>query len=429
VIVAAARIRHRRVEVIISNRQTHTSPSPGRFGQTGRVPDVPEELDRLWRTEAGGVLGVLARRLGDLDRAEEALQDAVAEALRRWPTDGVPANPSGWLVVTAWRKALDRLRREANGRDKLTALAGTGPTEPSGDDRLALIFACCHPELPEPAQLALTLNAVAGLPAETIAAAFLLPTATMAQRLVRAKRRLRERGVRFEVPRPEEYAVRLPAVLAVLYLIFNEGYLAADRQDLARSGLELARQLALLMPTEPEVAGLAALLELLSSRAAARFSAGGLVLLPEQDRSRWDVELVKSALSRLARAAALDRPGPYQLEAAIAAQHSLAPSYAETDWPAVRRLYDALMIMKPSPVVRLSRAVATSFVDGPAAALAEVDALREDLSDYRLWHATRADLLTRLGLDPVDHLRRALALATNPAERELLARRLAASAP
>jgi predicted RNA polymerase sigma factor len=394
------------------------------------VPDVREELDRLWRSEAGGVLGVLARRLGDLDRAEEALQDAVAEALRRWPAEGVPGNPSGWLVVTAWHKALDRLRREANGREKLTALAGTLPGEASADDRLALIFACCHPELPEPAQMALTLNAVAGLPAETIAAAFLLPTATMAQRLVRAKRRLRERGVRFEVPRPEEYAVRLPAVLAVLYLIFNEGYLAADRQDLARSALDLARQLALLMPAEPEVAGLAALLELLSSRAAARFSPDGLVLLPDQDRRVWDITLVRSALSRLGRAAAHDRPGPYQLEAAIAAQHSLAPSYEATDWAAVRRHYDALLIMKPSPVVRLSRAVATGFVDGPATALEEVDDLT-DLSGYRLWHATRADLLLKLGRveEATEALGRALALATNPAERELLARRLAAVAP
>lgn len=384
-----------------------------------------DELDRLWRAESGGVLGVLARRLGDLDRAEEALQDAVAEALRRWPAEGVPDNPPGWLVVTAWRKAVDRLRREANGRAKLAALAEAPPTEPTGDDRLALIFACCHPELSEPAQLALTLNAVAGLPAETIAAAFLLPPSTMAQRLVRAKRRLRERGVRFEVPRPDAYAERLPAVLAVVYLIFNEGYLDASRQDLARSGLDLARQLALLMPAAPEVAGLAALLELLSSRAAARFSPDGLVLLPDQNRDKWDVSLVRSALSRLGRAAAHDQPGPYQLEAAIAAQHSLAPSYEETNWPAVRRLYDALMIMKPSPVVRLSRAVATSFVEGPDVALAEVDSLETELSGYRLWHATRADLLGRLGRDPTESLRRALALATNPAERELLARRLA----
>ena len=390
--------------------------------------EVRQTLDQVWRADGGGMLGVLARRLGDLDLAEEALQDAVTEALRRWPADGVPKHPPGWLVTTAWRKALDRARREATGRGKLAALAGAPPEEPSGDDRLALIFACCHPELPEPAQMALTLSAVAGLPAETIAAAFLLPRATMAQRLVRAKRRLRERGVRFEVPDPDVYATRLPAVLAVLYLIFNEGYLASDvpeRRDLAQEGLSLARQLAALMPATPEVAGLAALLELHWARSRARFADGRIVLLEEQDRGTWDRELIVSAVQRLARAAALDQPGPYQLEAAIAAQHALAPTYDRTNWTAVRKLYDALLIMKPTPVIRLSRAVATGFVDGPAAALAEVDALAADLSGYRLWHATRADLLGRLGRDPTDNLRRALALATNPAERELLARRLA----
>jgi predicted RNA polymerase sigma factor len=351
--------------------------------------------------------------------------------LRHW-SDGVPDNPPAWLVTTAWRKSLDRLRRESNGRGKEALLAGAPPEEPSGDDRLALIFACCHPALPEPAQMALTLNAVAGLPAETIAAAFLLPPATMAQRLVRAKRRLRERGVRFEMPDPREYAARLPAVLAVIYLIFNEGYLAGDvpeRRDLTLEGLELARQLALLMPVSPEVAGLTALLELHWARASARFSGGRIVLLEDQDRGSWNRDLILSAVRRLARAAGQDQPGPYQLEAAIAAQHALAPSYERTDWAAVRKLYDALLIMKPTPVVRLSRAVAGSFVSGPAAALAEVDALGADLAGYRLWHATRADLLSRLGRDPTDDLRRALALATNPAERELLARRLDAIAP
>ena len=390
------------------------------------------------------MLGVLARRLGDLDLAEEALQDAFAEALRHWPAEGVPGNPPGWLVTTAWRKAVDRLRREANGRDKLAALgrdklaalASTPPAGPSGDDRLALLFACCHPALPEPSRTALTLHAVAGLPAETIAAAFLLPRATMAQRLVRAKRQLRDRGVRFQPPPPEEYADRLPAVLAVLYLIFNEGYLAASRdapqrRDLTREAIELGRQLGVLMPAEPEVAGLTALMELHEARAAARFDAAGrLVLLAEQDRSTWDRRLIHTAMRRLAGAARQDRPGPYQLEAAIAAQHALAPSYEATDWPAVRTLYDRLLILRPSPVVSLSRAVATGFVDGPAAALAEVDALADRLVGYRLWHATRADLLHRLGRVPeaTEATRRALALATNPAERDLLARRLAALA-
>ncbi|MEU8232830.1 DUF6596 domain-containing protein [Actinoplanes sp. NPDC048967] len=394
--------------------------------------DARTVLDEVWRADAAGMLGVLARRLGDLDRAEEALQDAVAEALNRWPGDGVPENPAGWLVTTAWRKAVDRLRREATGRDKLAALASTPPPEPTGDDRLALIFACCHPALAEPAQLALTLNAVAGLPAETVAAAFLLPATTMAQRLTRAKRRLRDSGVRFEPPPPQEYAARLPAVLAVVYLIYNEGYLASsrdahERRDLAREGLDLARQLSVLMPAEPEVAGLAALLELHEARSGTRFDAEErLVLLEHQDRSRWDQTLIHTAVRRLARAAGHDRPGPYQLEAAIAAQHAAAPSYARTDWVALRRLYDHLRIMRPSPVVLLGRAVATSYVDGPAAALAEVDDLADRLAGYRLWHATRADLLSRLGREPeaIEATRRALALATNPAERELLARRL-----
>jgi predicted RNA polymerase sigma factor len=383
--------------------------------------DVRAALDEAWRSEAAGMLGVLARRLGDLDRAEEALQDAVAEALRRWPEEGIPDNVAGWLVTTAWRKALDRLRREATGREKLALLAGAPPPPPTSDDRLALLFACCHPALSEPAQMALTLNAVAGLPAETIAAAFLLPTATMAQRLVRAKRRLRE--VSFEVGDP---AARLPAVLGIVYLIYNEGHLG--ERSLAREALDLARQLAASMPQSPEPAGLAALLELHESRAAARIDEEGhLILLEDQDRARWDRPLIRSALNRLAAAAALDHPGPYQLEAAIAALHALAPSYRDTDWQAVRRRYDDLAILRPSPVVLLSRAVATSFVDGPAAALSEVEVLADRLSNYRLFHATRADLLVRLGrqAECIDALRRALALATNDGERELLARRLA----
>ena len=233
------------------------------------------------------MLSVLARRLGDLDRAEEALQDAVGEALRRWPSDGVPDRPSGWLVTVAWHRALDRLRRDAAGREKLRTLAHTPPAEPTGDDRLALVFACCHPALPEPSQVALTLNAVSGLSAEQIAAAYLVPTATMAQRLVRAKRRLRERAVRFDLPPPEEYGRRLRAVLAVVYLVFNEGYLASSadvpqRRDLVRDALDLARQLADLMPTEPEAAGLAALLELHEARAAARFDSHGRMVLLEE---------------------------------------------------------------------------------------------------------------------------------------------------
>ncbi|WP_239158660.1 RNA polymerase sigma factor [Winogradskya humida] len=399
---------------------------------------MSDVVDRIWRTDAAGMLGVLARRFGDLDLAEEALQDAVAEAIERWPRDGVPDNAAGWLVTTAWRKGVDRLRRDANGRRKLAVAAqDEAVAEPSDDDRLGIVFACCHPVLAEPAQVALTLHAAAGLPAETIAAAFLLPGATMAQRLVRAKRLLREREVRFEVPEPDTYAQRLPPVLAVLYLIYNEGYLATSRdtphrRELTREALDLARELHRLMPAEPEVAGLVALLELHESRAATRFGADGrLVLLEDQDRARWDRGLIRVAMRRLATAAARDRPGPYQLEAAIAAQHALAPSYERTDWAALRRHYDLLMTLRPSPVVRLGRAVATGFAIGPAEALAEVDAVADQLSGYRLWHATRADLLLRLGRpeEAIEATSRALALATNPAERELLTRRLAALQP
>ncbi|MEV6303960.1 DUF6596 domain-containing protein [Actinoplanes sp. NPDC051861] len=392
--------------------------------------EVKTVLDRVWRVDAAGMLGVLARRLGDLDVAEEALQDAVAEALRNWGASGVPENPAGWLVQTAWRKALDALRREANGRVKVAELAAAPPGPPSGDDRLAMIFACCHPALPEPSRIALTLHAVAGLPAETVAAAFLLPRATAAQRLVRAKRHLRDHGVRIVTPPPEEFPDRLPSVLRVVYLIYNEGYLASDtveRRELAREALDLARQVSALMPGEPEPAGLAALLELHESRAAARFDgAGRIVLLEDQDRTLWDAGLITSAMRRLARAAARDRPGPYQLEAAIAAQHALAPAYERTDWATVHKLYDLLVTVRPTPVVLLGRAVATGFTTGPAEALAEVDALGGQLSTYRLWHATRAGLLRRLGRveEATEATRRALALATNPAERDLLARRL-----
>nr|WP_090800618.1 DUF6596 domain-containing protein [Asanoa ishikariensis] len=366
---------------------------------------------------------VLARRLGgDLDRAEEALQDAVGSALRRWPAEGIPDNPAGWLVTTAWRKALDVLRREATGRAKLSAL--DPPAAPTGDDRLAMIFACCHPTLSEPSQVALTLSAVSGLATDEIAAAYLVPTATMAQRLVRAKRTLR--GAAFTVPGPDERTERLPAVLATVYLVFNQGY-DAVRRDLAREGLELAGQLADLMPGEPEAAGLAALLTLHEARAATRVDADGrLVLLADQDRSRWDRSMILSGVRRLGRAVALGAPGPYQLQAAIAVQHALAPSYADTDWVAVRGHYDRLLELRPSPVAALGRAVATGFVDGPAVALAEVEAL--ELSGYRMWHATRADLLVKLGRagEAADATRRALALATNDAERDLLRRRLAA---
>lgn len=397
----------------------------------GDAQDAQDALDRAWREGGASMLGVLSRRLGDLDRAGDALQDAAAEALKRWPAEGVPQRPSGWLVTTAWHKAIDALRRDSTGREKLARLAAEPEPEPTDDDRLALLFACCHPSLPRPAQVALTLNALSGLSTEEIAAAFLVPVSTMAQRLVRAKRQLREAGVRFEQPPAEEYGERLPAVLAVVYLVFNEGYLASSREtpqrrELAREALELARQLAALMPAEPEVAGLTALLELHEARAATRFDGWGrLVLLEEQDRARWDRPLIAAAVARLGAAVARNRPGPYQLQAGIAAQHALARSYQDTGWATIRALYDRLYALQPSPVVLLSRAVATRYAVGPAQALAEVDEVAASLHGYRLMHATRAELLRTLGRDAeaAAATRRALALATNPAERELLARR------
>jgi RNA polymerase sigma-70 factor, ECF subfamily len=414
---------------------------------------IPGLVEKVWRADAATMLGALSRRLGDLDRAEEALQEAVTEALQRWPDEGVPDNPAGWLVTTGWRKALDRIRREAIGRDKLARVAADAPAltadaagsgaavgaqapVPGADDRLAMIFACCHPSLAESSRIALTLYAASGLTTEEIAAAFLVPVPTMAQRLVRAKRQLREGGVRFEVPRPDEYADRLPAVLSVIYLVFNEGYLASGRQraqrrELAREGMELARQVAGLLPGEPEAAGLAALLEFHEARAATRFDSWGrIVLLEHQDRRRWDRAKLAAATDRLRRAVARGVPGPYQVQAGIAAQHALAASYASTDWAAIRDLYDRLYALAPSPVVLLNRAVATRFVAGPGAALAEVEALADRFAGYRLWHAVRAELLTALGrTDEARHAaERAHALATNPAERELMSRRVAALA-
>ncbi len=397
----------------------------------GAVDDVAALLDRIWRTDAAGMLGVLSRRLGDFDRAEEALSDALAEALNRWPDEGVPGSPTGWLVTTGWRRALDRLRRDAVGREKAARMAAEPVPEPGVDDRLATIFACCHPDLAEPARVALTLYAAAGLSTAEIAAAFLVPLPTMAQRLSRAKRQLRERGIRFEVPPPDEYADRLPAVLAAIYLVFNEGYLSSgrsvERRELAREGVELARQLAELLPREPEVAGLAALLELHQARAAARFDSWGrIVLLEQQDRRLWDEAAIERAALRLRAAVRQGKPGPSQVQAGIAALHALAVSYDATNWADVRAMYDRLYALDPSPVVLLSRAVATRFAVGPAPALAEVDALGGRLAGYHLWHAARADLLATLDrpAEALTAAERALELATNPAERELMSRRV-----
>jgi RNA polymerase sigma factor (sigma-70 family) len=401
-----------------------------------------QALEQAYRAEATRLRATLARRIGDLGLAEELVQDAFVEALEHWQAEGVPPNPGGWLTTTAWRKAIDRQRRAKAGREKLALVAVTaeraasGTGEPGGrdadDDLLSLVFACCHPALPVDSQVALTLRAVCGLTTAEIAAAFLVSEQTMAQRLSRARRSLRDAAVAVRIPDPEELGDRLAAVLAVVYLVFNEGYLASAgrtpaRRELAAQAVSLGRLLHRLMPREPEVLGLLALLLLHESRAATRFDGWGrLVRLADQDRSRWDRQLAAEATGLLDRAIAMLKPGPYQVQAAIAALHSAATAYAETDWRQIRLLYERLQVMTPSPVVRLNRAVATRYVCGPQAALAEVEPLATELDDYRLFHAVRAELLTAVGrtADARAANERALELAANPAERELIARRL-----
>jgi RNA polymerase sigma factor (sigma-70 family) len=405
------------------------------------------DLEKAYREDAIRIRAALAARLGDVGLAEDCVQDAFVAALEHWHVHGVPANPGGWLATTARRKAIDRLRRERSGREKLALLAASEPrpaavTQSAGPDPgaerreaaelLGLVFACCHPLLSRESQIALTLRGVCSLTTAEIAAAFLTTEPTMAQRLTRARKSLRETGEPVRVPDPDQLAARLDEVLAVIYLLFNEGYLASAgrtpaRRDLAWQAISLARLLHRLMPREPEALGLLALQLLHESRAATRFDGWGrLVRLSEQDRARWDRSLMEEATRLLSVATTMRRPGPYQLQAAIAAIHTAAPSYQQTDWPQIRALYDRLQAMTPSPVVRLNRAVATRFAMGSQAALEEVEPLGADLRDYRLFHAVRAELLSDLGRD--DEARaaneRALALAANPAERELLTRRL-----
>jgi RNA polymerase sigma-70 factor (ECF subfamily) len=396
------------------------------------------DLEQAYRAEATRIRASIAARIGDVGLAEEFVQDAFIEALEHWRTGGVPPSPGGWLATTAWRKAVDWMRRERTGQEKLALLAAGQAAGPAAgehdetDELLGLIFACCHPALPRESQIALTLRTVCGLTTGEIAAAFLTSEPTMAQRLSRARKALRETGSPVRVPDPDQLDVRLDEVLTVVYLVFNEGYLASAgrtpaRRDLAAQAVELTRLLHRLMPGVPEVLGLLALLLLHESRAATRFDGWGrLVRMQDQDRLRWDRALIGEATRLLSRAMAMHHPGPYQIQAAIAVVHAQAPDYGDTDWRQIRNLYDQLLLFAPSPVVRLNRAVATRFTAGPDAALAEVEPLAGDLDGYRLFHAVRAELLADLGRH--DQARaaneRALALAANPAERQLLARRL-----
>jgi RNA polymerase sigma-70 factor (ECF subfamily) len=410
--------------------------------------DGSAELERTYRREATRIRAALAARIGDVGLAEEAVQEAFVEALEHWGAEGMPPSPGGWLATTAWRKAVDRLRRDRTGQEKLALLAAARPPvaedasagapgdwgfRDDSDELLGLIFACCHPSLPRESQIALTLRVVCGLTTAEISAAFLASEPAMGQRLSRARKALRGTGAAVRIPDPDQLGSRLDEVLAVIYLVFNEGYLASAgrtpaRRDLAAQAVALNRLLHTLMPGEPEVLGLLALMLLHESRAATRFDGWGrLVRLADQDRSLWDRALIGEATRLLSRAMTMHRPGPYQIQAAIAAVHAAARRYADTDWRQIRALYDRLLLFTPSPVVRLNRAVATRFVTGPQAALDEVEPLAGDLGDYRLFHAVRAELLADLGRHDQASLanERALTLAANPAERELLARRLA----
>lgn len=407
------------------------------------VEQVRETLDALYRAESGRILATLIRLLGDFDLAEDAMQDAFAAALQQWPQDGVPESPRAWLVSTARFKAIDALRRRARfdaAQEKLAEQlkaepyeAAAGTDESLEDDRLRLIFTCCHPALPPEGRVALTLREVCGLTTEEIARAFLTTPPTLAQRIVRAKAKIRDARLPYQVPSPEELPERLVPVLQVVYLVFNEGYSASSgasltRADLSGEAIRLGRLLLELLP-EPEVMGLLALMLLQESRRAARTSLEGeLILLEHQDRSRWNREQIAEGIALVEQALLSRRFGPYTLQAAIAAVHSEAPDAAATDWPQIVVLYGTLAEMDPSPVVALNRAVAVAMRDGPAVGLALIDAIfaRGELTNYHLAHSARADLCRRLGrsTEARSSYERALALTRLEPEQRFLEKRL-----
>ena len=393
-----------------------------------------DAVDRAFREEWGQIVATLIRLTGDWDLAEECAQDAFALALQRWPVDGVPRRPGAWLTTTARNRAIDRLRREALGAAKLRELAiaqEPAETHDIPDDRLRLMFTCCHPALAFEAQVALALRTLAGLTTAEIARAFVVPEQTMSKRLVRAKQKIRNAGIPYRVPPAHLLPERTAAVLGVLYLLFNEGYAATagadlQRHNLAGEAIRLARVLAALMPDEPEADGLLALMLLHDARRDTRVDARNeLVTLAEQDRTRWDRAEIAEGVAVLDRALHRRRPGPYQVQAAIAACHATAPTAEDTDWRQIVVLYEQLVKFVPSPVVELNRAVAVAMADGPAAGLALVERL--DLANYHLFHATRADLLRRLDRpdEAAAAYRQAIELAGTDTERKFLERRLA----
>jgi RNA polymerase sigma-70 factor (ECF subfamily) len=391
------------------------------------------DIGRIFREEFGRSVAALVRAFADIDAAEDAVQEAFAVALERWPRDGLPPNPGGWITTTARNRGIDRLRRESRGRELLgdvavvSAAAGDGgelkEDGPVDDDRLRLIFTCCHPALSQEAQVALTLRLLGGLSTKDVASSFLVAESTMAKRLVRAKRKIKAARIPYREPADHELPTRLPPVLAVIYLVYNAGLPRVAEPSLCREAIRLARILAALMPDEPEVSGLLALLFLAESRRPSRTRPdGSLVLLGDQDRGSWDRALIEDGQTLVRRCLRRNQLGRYQLEAAINAVHAEAATFADTDWSRIVGLYDLLVLIAPSPVVALNRAVAIGEVEGPAAALALVDEL--DLDGYYPFHATRGDLLRRLGrdLDAAAAYQRAASMAPTDGEREFLAR-------